>query len=91
MIVRHLDRTYMATRVVASFDSQAGDYCVDIFLRDDGTFGFEEYRRDPEDMRGWFPLHRHAHHVFATDRDALVQARATVAWMEAELVLRKEK
>ncbi len=23
--------------------------CVDILLRDDGTFGFKEFRRDPED------------------------------------------
>ncbi len=78
-----LNRRFMAARVVASFDSPAGDYCVDIFARDDGTFGFEEYRRDPEDMRGWFPLHRHAHQVFATDRDALTRARTMVAWMTA--------
>jgi hypothetical protein len=29
----------MAKLVVSSFDSPAGDYCVDIFMRDDGTFG----------------------------------------------------
>jgi len=28
------------------------DRCVDVFARPDGTFGFEEFRRDPEDM-GW--------------------------------------
>jgi len=50
----------MPTRVIASFNNPAGDHCVDIFVRDDGTFGFEEYRRDPEDMRGWFPLHRYS-------------------------------
>jgi hypothetical protein len=53
-------------------------------VRDDGTFGFEEYRRDPEDMRGWFSLHRYSNQVFATDRDALAQAKATVAWMAAD-------
>ena len=74
----------MSTRVVASFDSPEGDHCVDIFMRDDGTFGFEEYRRDSEDMRGWFPLHRYSHQVFATDADALVQAKAAVAWMAAD-------
>jgi hypothetical protein len=74
----------VATRVVASFDSPAGDHCVDIFERDDGTFGFEEYRRDAEDLRGWFPLHRYSQQVFATDDDALAQAKATVAWMAAE-------
>ena len=40
-------------------------------MRDDGTFGFEEYRRDPEDLRGWFPLHRYSTQVYATEGDAL--------------------
>lgn len=71
----------MTTRVVASINNDYGDHCVDIFARDDGTFGFEEFRRDAEDMRGWFPIGRHAHRVFATDEDALAAARATVAWM----------
>jgi len=72
------------TRVVASFNNPTGDHCVDIFARDDGTFGFEEYRRDPEDLRGWFPLHRYVSQVFATDQEALAQAKATVAWMAAD-------
>jgi len=50
-------------------------------VRADGTFGFEEYRRDPEDMSGWFPLHRYSHHVFATAEDALAQAKSSAAWM----------
>ena len=67
-----------------SFNSPAGDHCVDVFARDDGTFGFEEYRRDFEDMKGWFPLHRYSNQVFVTDQDALAHARATVAWMSAD-------
>ncbi len=74
----------MPTRVVASFNNSAGDHCVDIFVRDDGTFGFEEYRMDPEDLRGWFPLHRYSSQVFATDQDALAKAKTTVAWMAAD-------
>ena len=66
------------------FDSPAGDYCVDIFERDDGTFGLEEYRRDAEDLKGWFPLYRHSRQVFATDEDALAYARKTVVWMTAD-------
>jgi len=73
----------VSTRVVASFDSPERDHCVDIFVRDDGTFGFEEYRRDPEDLKGWFSLHRYASQVFATHQHALAQATATVAWMAA--------
>ena len=71
----------MATFVIKSFDSPAGDYCVDIFMRDDGTFGLEEFRKDPEDLKGWFPLHRHSGQIFATDNEALAQAKSTVAWM----------
>ena len=74
----------MANRVVASINSPTGDHCVDIFVRVDGTFGYEEYRRDPEDWRGWFPLNRYSHQVFATDEDALAQAKATVAWMSPD-------
>lgn len=80
--VRHLARISVAIRVVASFDNPTGDHCVDIFVREDGTFGFEEYRRDHEDLSGWFSLQRYSHQVFATEEDALAQARATVAWMD---------
>lgn len=75
----------MATRVVASIDSPGGDHCVDIFVRDDGSFGFEEYRRDSEDMRGWFPLHRYSNQIFATEQAALAQAKAMVAWMAGDV------
>jgi hypothetical protein len=70
----------VTNRVVASFNNPDGDHCVDIFLRDDGTYGFEEYRRDVEDMRGWFSLHRYSSQVFGTERDALTQAKAAIAW-----------
>jgi hypothetical protein len=73
--------TLMAKLVVSSFDSPDGDYCVDIFQRGDGTFGLEEFRRDAEDLNGWFPLHRHSREVFTTSERALAHARATVAWM----------
>ncbi len=68
-------------RVVASFNNAFADHCVDIFVRDDGSFGFEEYRRDPEDPGGWYPPRRYASLVFAAEEDALAGARATVAWM----------
>ena len=58
-------------RVVLSFDNEAGDHCVDIFMRDDGTFGYEEYRRDHEDPRGWFSLQRHGSRSFPSEADAL--------------------
>lgn len=61
--------------------NDAGDHCVDVFQRDDGTFGFEEYRRDPEDGRGWFPLQRYSSLVFESEEAALARAGMTVAWL----------
>jgi len=68
-------------KVLTSLENPAGDHCVDIFVRADGTFGFEEYRRDPEDLSGWFSLHRYSYQVFATAADALAEAKSRVAWM----------
>jgi hypothetical protein len=68
-------------KALTSLENSAGDHCVDIFVRKDGTFGFEEYRRDPEDVSGWFSLHRFSHQVFATAEDALARAKSTVEWM----------
>jgi hypothetical protein len=74
----------MSNRVLASFENDAKDHCVDVFVRPDGTFGFEEYRRDAEDGTGWFPLHHYAAQVFASEGAALAQAKATVAWLAAD-------
>ena len=36
--------------VLQSIESVSRIYCVDVFIRPDGSFGFEEFRKDPEDM-----------------------------------------
>jgi hypothetical protein len=71
----------MADKVLASLENPHGDYCVDIFARGDGSFGFEEYRRDPEDGR-WRSLHRYAGLVFASQSEATAQAKKSVPWLE---------
>ncbi len=68
-------------RVLASIETNDGGRCVDIFLRPDGTTGFEEYRRDSEDTSGWFPIGFHKDRVFATEAEALAAARDAVAWL----------
>ena len=70
-----------SVKVLTSLENSAGNHSVDIFVRADGTFGFEEYRRDPEDVSGWFSLHRYSHQVFSTAKAALAQAKSKVAWM----------
>jgi hypothetical protein len=36
-----------------SIENREHDRCVDLFRRPDGTFGFEEFRRDLEDASTW--------------------------------------
>ena len=69
-------------RVLRSIDTADGGRCVDVFVRDDGSFGFEEYRRDSEDQRGWFPIGHHADRRFSSEAAALLAARASTPWLE---------
>ena len=68
-------------KVLESLHNSATDRCVDIFVRKDGTFGYEEYRRDPEEGGTWFPLHRYSGRVFRTHDEALSHAKITVPWL----------
>ncbi|MET0895301.1 MAG: hypothetical protein ABWY80_05565 [Acidimicrobiia bacterium] len=68
-------------RVLASPSTPAVDRCVDIFARPDGTFGIEEFRRDPEDRGAWTPVAYYSEREFATEADALDAARVAVPWL----------
>ena len=69
------------TTVVASFNQPGAFICVDVFQRLDGSFGFEEYRRDPADGHGWFPIGRYSGQSYASHEAALAGAKQTVAWL----------
>ena len=77
-----LDATWT---VLASPSTSSVDRCVDIFGRPDGTFGFEEFRRDPEDMGHWTPVAYFSIREFATEAEAVAAARAAVPWLAAVL------
>ena len=68
-------------KVMHSINGHDDSTCVDIFLRPDGTFGFEEYRRDVEDARGWFPVGHYSAQAFSTKRDALEAAKSKIVWL----------
>jgi hypothetical protein len=72
-------------KVLASPSTPAIDRCVDIFSRPDGTFGFEEFRRDPEDMGAWTPVAYYSHRAFPSEVDALAAARDSVPWLAGVL------
>jgi len=73
----------VANKVLTSVENPHGDYCVDVFARENGTFGFEEYRRDPEDGGGWYSLQRYSGRIFNSEKGALAQAKMSVAWLKA--------
>jgi hypothetical protein len=68
--------------VVKSINAAGEDRCVDLFRRPDGTFGFEEYRRDVEDQRGWFAIGFYGEKAFDTEAATLTAARAAVSWLD---------
>jgi len=67
-------------KVMRSINTPDGGRCVDVFLRPDGSFGFDEFRRDVEDPSGWFPIGGHMGRIFNTEQEAFNQARASVSW-----------
>lgn len=71
-----------ANTVVRSINLPGDTICVDVFQRPDGTFGFDEFRRDPEDNRGWYSIGHYGAAVFNTSEAALTAAKAKISWLE---------
>ena len=69
-------------KVVRSYETEDGRRCVDIFCRPDGSFGFEEYRRDPEDPRGWQSARGFETSKFPSQSQCTTAAMDAVAWLK---------
>ena len=72
-------------KVVRSLEDADGFRCVDIFERPDGTYGFKEFRRDPEDVGRWTLVADYSHHSYATKDDALRVAATSLPWLAASI------
>jgi hypothetical protein len=70
----------MASSVTTTLHNPDADRCVKIIKRADGTFGFSEFRRDPEDAGGWTLVGDHPQAI-PTEAQALAAARAGVSWL----------
>lgn len=68
-------------KVMKSINGLDDSICVDIFLRPDGSYGFEEYRRDVEDARGWFPVGNYSSMIFSSEEEAINSARQNIRWL----------
>ncbi|MEQ8334616.1 hypothetical protein [Nisaea sp.] len=66
--------------VVTSRNSPDGLLCVDVFQRHDGSFGFEEFRRDPEDASEWYGVGGFRELRYGSAEDADRDAVARVSW-----------
>lgn len=74
---KRIDKSWV---VFASVENDEHDKCVDIFYRPDGTFGFEEFRRDVEDAGQWTPLGYYSGSPYPTSLAAYDAAEANVPW-----------
>ncbi len=72
-------------KVMRSVNLSGENICVDIFLRPNGTFGFDEFRRDPEDLSGWYSIGHYSEQVFSLETEALHKAIERIHWLSAEL------
>ena len=64
-------------------EDDAAARCVDVFLRQDGSYGFDEFRRD--DGQGWTPTlpDFYSREKYASAAEARAEARAAIPWFEA--------
>ncbi len=66
--------------VVTSARTPNGDRCVDVFVRPSGTYGYEEFGRDPDDMGVWTPLHHLCDRELSDLEEVLDAVRRSVPW-----------
>jgi hypothetical protein len=78
MMSARLDKSWL---VLVSHQTDEGNRCVDIFSRPDGTYGFEEFRRDPEDLGAWTPVSYFSGRAYPTENEVVAEARSSVSWL----------
>jgi hypothetical protein len=76
---KRLDRTW---KVIDSHESSDASRCVDLFRRANGSFGFEEFRRDPEDRGEWTPVSYYSSREYSSEVEAIEAAQRLVPWFE---------
>ena len=69
-------------KVLVSLESADGLCCVDVFFRDDGSFGFEEFREDFDGGARWQALGKYDSLTFLSGEAALSSARKQVRWLD---------
>ena len=76
--------------VFVSVENPDHDRCVDIFSRPDGSYGFEEFRRDIEDGGQWTPVQYYSGVAYVSSTQALDTAERCVPWLVDVLARKPE-
>jgi len=76
-VSKRLDPSWL---VFDSVENPQHDRCVDFFSRPDGSFGFEEFRRDPEDAGAWTPVSYFSGLRYASRQAVVGEAHRRIAW-----------
>ena len=71
--------------VLTSLEDADGFRCVDIFQRADSSFGFKEFRRDPEGAGMWTLVGDYSERVYATKDAALSDAVSYITWLAEKM------
>jgi hypothetical protein len=75
---KRIDKSWLVFISIENFER---DRCVDLFSRPDGSYGFEEFRRDAEDRGEWTPIRYYSGSVYASPEFALAAAMQAVPWL----------
>jgi hypothetical protein len=86
-VSRRIDGSWI---VFDSIENDRHDRCVDLFRRPDGSFGFEEFRRDVEDAGAWTPVAYYSGGAYASSEVALGTAIARVVWLDEAVRARRK-
>lgn len=78
----------MGNTVLASLESEDGTQCVDFFVRDDGSFGFEQFRGEYDGATRWQSLGKYSQLSFDSGPEALHAAKHNVTWLDHSTVWR---
>jgi hypothetical protein len=78
----------MPNKVLASFENSDGSHCVDVFKRDDGSFGFEEFRGESDGAARWQSLSKYGTLMFPSGEAALASAKEHVPWLRQSEIWR---
>ena len=68
--------------VINSINNDDNNLCIDFFIRNNNTFGYQEYRKDPENISEWYRTGNYDYKVFLNKDDAYHDAKKTIVWFK---------